>query len=50
MRRANHDRVAAPNLAPCANCGEMILSHRLCPECGYYAGREVIAKKDEKAA
>ena len=22
MRRANHDKVAAPNIAPCPNCGE----------------------------
>jgi large subunit ribosomal protein L32 len=48
MRRANHDKVAAPNLIPCPNCQEMILPHRLCPECGHYAGREVVAEKKEK--
>lgn len=41
-RRANHDKVSAPNVIPCANCGEPMISHRVCPSCGHYAGREVI--------
>ena len=41
MRRANHDKVAAPNLAPCANCGEPSLPHRACASCGHYKGRAV---------
>ncbi|KIG18200.1 LSU ribosomal protein L32p [Enhygromyxa salina] len=43
MRRANHDRRTAPVLSPCSNCGELMLSHRVCPACGFYKGREVIA-------
>ena len=42
MRRANHDKVTAPNVIPCPNCGEMTLAHRVCPDCGHYKGREVI--------
>ncbi|MCB9597485.1 MAG: 50S ribosomal protein L32 [Sandaracinaceae bacterium] len=41
-RRANHDKISAPNTVPCANCGEPSISHRVCPSCGHYAGREVI--------
>ena len=41
MRRANHDKVTAPNLAPCPNCGEPVVSHRACASCGYYKGRSV---------
>lgn len=41
-RRAHHDKVAAPNLSPCPNCEELMESHRVCPACGYYKGREVI--------
>ncbi|MEZ4256331.1 MAG: 50S ribosomal protein L32 [Polyangiales bacterium] len=41
MRRSQHDKVTAPNLAPCANCGEAIQSHRVCPSCGHYKGRAV---------
>jgi len=50
MRRANHDKVTAPNLVACANCGEASISHRACPSCGFYKGRAVIAKTTEKQA
>lgn len=46
-RRANHDRVSAPNVIPCANCGEMMIPHRVCPACGHYAGREIIEIVEE---
>jgi large subunit ribosomal protein L32 len=47
MRRANHDRRSAPVLSPCPNCEELTLSHRVCPACGYYKGREVVAVERE---
>ena len=43
MRRANHDKVTAPNLVSCPNCGEPKVSHRACASCGHYNGREVVA-------
>jgi large subunit ribosomal protein L32 len=43
MRRANHDKITAPNLGPCPNCDELMVSHRVCPACGQYRGREVVA-------
>jgi large subunit ribosomal protein L32 len=43
MRRANHDKVTAPNINPCSNCGEATVSHRACASCGHYKGREIIA-------
>jgi len=46
-RRANHDRVSAPNVIPCPNCGETMIPHRVCPACGHYAGREVIEIVEE---
>ena len=46
MRRANHDKVAAPNLVPCSNCSAPALPHRVCAACGFYGKRAVIAKKD----
>ena len=42
-RRANHDRVAPVALSPCPNCEELMVSHRVCPACGHYRGREVVA-------
>jgi len=42
MRRANHDKVSAPNVVPCANCSAPTVSHRACPSCGFYKGRAVL--------
>ncbi len=35
------------NLATCPNCQELIKPHHVCPECGYYSGREVIETDEE---
>jgi len=42
MRRANHDKVTAPNIVPCQNCSAPMVPHRVCPSCGHYKAREVI--------
>lgn len=42
QRRAHHDKVTAPNVAPCPNCGDVMLPHRACPACGHYKGRKVV--------
>jgi large subunit ribosomal protein L32 len=42
MRRANHDKVSAPNVVPCQNCSAPTVSHRVCPSCGFYKGRAVL--------
>jgi len=48
-RRRAHDALEGNNLVACPNCGEMALPHTVCPNCGFYKGREVIEiKKDEK--
>jgi len=41
MRRAANDKIVAPNLIPCPNCGDPCLPHRVCPNCGQYKGRQV---------
>ena len=41
-RRAVHDRMDAPSRSVCPQCGEAKLPHYVCPNCGYYKGREVI--------
>jgi large subunit ribosomal protein L32 len=48
-RRRAHDALEAANLVACSSCGAMILPHTVCPQCGFYKGREVIEiKKEEK--
>ena len=48
-RRANW-KAAVPTLVECPHCHEKKVAHRVCKNCGYYDGKEVIAKKEKKAA
>ncbi|HLV08626.1 MAG TPA: 50S ribosomal protein L32 [Halanaerobiales bacterium] len=43
-KRRTHWKIKAPNLAECPQCHTLILPHRVCPECGYYKGKEVVQK------
>ena len=43
-RRAANMQLTANGLVKCPQCNELKLSHRVCPECGFYKGVEVIAK------
>ncbi|MBS3960568.1 MAG: 50S ribosomal protein L32 [Sandarakinorhabdus sp.] len=45
MRRSHHG-LTAVNPQECPNCGELKLPHHICPACGFYDGREVIAAAD----
>jgi large subunit ribosomal protein L32 len=47
-RRRAHDALQAMNLVQCSQCGEMRLPHTVCPNCGHYAGREVVSVEKEK--
>jgi large subunit ribosomal protein L32 len=47
MRRAHHDKVIPPNVIPCPNCGDVMLPHRVCPACGHYKGRAIIARAEQ---
>lgn len=44
-RRSNVWKISAPSLVKCSQCGEFKITHRVCKECGYYNGREVIKKE-----
>jgi large subunit ribosomal protein L32 len=41
-RRSQH-KIDAPSLAYCPNCNSPRLPHRVCPVCGQYKGREIVA-------
>jgi large subunit ribosomal protein L32 len=43
-QRNSHAALKVPNLVPCDQCGYKRPSHRVCPNCGHYAKREVVAK------
>jgi large subunit ribosomal protein L32 len=42
-RRSQH-RLDVPALSRCPRCHEPRLPHRVCPNCGTYAGREVVVR------
>jgi large subunit ribosomal protein L32 len=42
-KRRSHDFITAPQLTICSHCGTAILPHRICPECGYYRGKQAIS-------
>jgi large subunit ribosomal protein L32 len=31
-------------VATCSNCGTTVLYHTVCPECGFYRGKQVMEK------
>ncbi len=41
-RRASNIKIEAPQFVDCPQCHEPKMPHRICPECGYYNGKEVI--------
>ena len=38
--------MTGPGLVACPNCGQPHVPHRVCPECGFYKGRTVVAVED----
>ncbi len=46
-RRRSHLALDVPGMMACPNCGEMKLSHNICPACGYYDGKQVITIKQK---
>jgi len=47
-RRANW-RLSLAGLTKCPQCARPIMSHRVCPSCGFYRGRQIVevGKKQE---
>jgi large subunit ribosomal protein L32 len=44
-KRRTHWKVTVASLGKCTQCGKSILSHRVCPFCGFYKGAQVAAVK-----
>lgn len=47
-RRAQTFKLSLPGIVECPQCHEMKLAHRVCKNCGYYNGKEVIKVSEEK--
>ena len=48
LTRRSQDALKATNLSVCPNCGAKVLPHHVCKECGYYDGKQVVAKEEAK--
>ena len=46
--RSAHHALRAPSLVDCPQCHNPKLPHRVCPNCGYYNGVEVIATETDE--
>ena len=38
-----------PTIGSCPQCGASVVSHRICPSCGYYRGRRVLTVAEPKS-
>ena len=45
-RRSSVWKLDMPGMVKCPNCGEYNLAHRVCSACGFYDGKQVIAKEE----
>ena len=44
-RRSQNMKMTAPGLSICPQCHEPKLPHRVCPNCNYYNGKEVVSSE-----
>ena len=44
-RQTINMKLDAPLTVECNSCGNQVLLHRVCPKCGFYRGKQVIAPK-----
>ena len=42
MRRA-HVRLKTSSLSSCPNCQNTMQPHRVCPHCGHFGGKQIVA-------
>ncbi len=41
--RRTHWKVTTSSMGKCAQCAKPVLSHRVCPFCGFYKGAQIVA-------
>jgi large subunit ribosomal protein L32 len=47
-RRAQYmNKVSAPQMIACSQCGNTKMMHHVCPNCGHYRGRKLTEVKKE---
>jgi large subunit ribosomal protein L32 len=46
-KRRTHDALKPVSTSECPQCHELKLPHIVCPNCGYYNGRQVRAVRED---
>ena len=47
-RHEANSKLSMPSIVECPQCHEKKLAHKVCPNCGYYNGKEIVSVKEEK--
>jgi large subunit ribosomal protein L32 len=47
-KRRSHQHLTPIQVQYCPNCGEPVLPHRVCANCGQYRNREIVKAKEEE--
>ena len=45
-KRRSHNALGRPGQTLCSHCNAVKQPHRVCPNCGHYRGREVVAMEN----
>ena len=48
--RRSHQHIKPVQLVECPQCGQPRMPHHVCPSCGTYRGRQVLAVKTDETA
>jgi large subunit ribosomal protein L32 len=46
-KRRSHHALTRPGLILCNHCNQAALPHRICGNCGWYAGRRVVVTEEK---
>ena len=47
-RRSSKWKISIPGIVACPQCNEPTLAHRVCKNCGYYDGKQVVKVEEAK--
>ncbi len=44
-KRRTNTGISVPSFTECSNCQKPVIPHRVCPFCGFYKGKPIVAIK-----
>lgn len=49
LRRSQNSKLEPVTVIKCSNCGLARMPHNICPSCGFYKDKVVVAVKEKKS-